>query len=64
MHTENAHGAGYGTSLYIEFRLQLAHFILVQVLATQRCKSITVIAGKRRQVMKRPQHTIRRHGGS
>ena len=63
-HTEHAHGPAYETSLTLEFRLQLAHFILVQVLAAQRCESITVVAGERRQVMERSQHTFRRHGRS
>ena len=39
----------------LEFRLQLADSILVQVLAAQRCESITVVAGERRQVMERSQ---------
>ena len=63
-HTEHAHGPAYETSLTAEFRLQLAHFILAQVLAAQRCESIPVVAGERRQVMERPQHTFRRHGRS
>ena len=52
-HTEHAHGPAYDTSLILEFRLQLAHFILVQVLAAQWCESNTVVAGERRQVMER-----------
>ena len=63
-HTEHAHGPAYETSLTLKFRLQLAHFILVQVLAAQRCESITVVAGERRQVMERSQHTVRRDGRS
>ena len=63
-HTEHEHGPAYETSLTLEFRLQLAHFILVQVLAAQRCESITVVAGERRQVMERCQHTFRRDGRS
>ena len=63
-HTEHAHGAAYETTLTFEFRLQLAHFILVHVLAAQRCESITVVTGERRQLMERCQHTFRRDGRS
>ena len=63
-HTEHAHGPAYETSLPLEFRLQLAHVILVQVLAAQRCESITGGTGERRQVMERCQDAFRRDGRS
>ena len=50
--------------LRIQLRIQLAQIILVHVLAAQRCASITVLGGERRQVMERFQHTFRRHGRS
>ena len=48
-------------SFHVAGRLQLAHGVLLHMLAAQPCESITPVARKRTQVMERSQDTFRGH---